>query len=780
MANSEIKMSMSLNTAKVTTALGKMKTGIANFSSSALNKLGSVSKMATGALVAGFTVASKAALEYAKNLDMFAQVSNTTSEEFQYLAAGAREVGIENEKLADIFKDVSDKMGDFLETGGGPMADFFENIAPAIGVTAKEFENLSGPQILQKYYNSLEKANLSQADMIFYLEAIGSDASRLQPKLKNLGAGFKEAGDRAKEMGLIMDDFTKDSLKKANTAIDEFKLKMTIAAGETLMGFQIMAKASKDVDFLSGAKGLGELILGITTSNLAAVKSGAKDIEGFFVGMDQSAEKTYKAMYGDTQNFEADFSDISNNIENKWIDTTTSITEENRKTAEKGAKEYEKWSTVFDKITDERSKRAASEMTAQEELNSVVKERLALEEDLATFRSGVDPFSAEGLKKELEVEKLLTKEQKLQVEVGNEAAEADEVAIQAKLNKLDLELQIAKASGDPNRIAAAQKELDTETQIVALMNQHKISRDEATKILGNQNAHLETQKDLELQLLMAQANGNDALARELQGRIDKEKEALDIMEKFGISIEKARVIAAKLAGINAGPDLNQSGFTTNREQREFDRQQKIRQRAVDQGIAVEKNEEALLGGGLLGKRIPRDKGGEARAADRKEDRARRADIAEAQKRMQRGEDAGELMQEMNERRAGRQEVIAKKQVEKPMTNLERQAAKNKALAERRETDKRLKAGENLEDIQKDIAKRNAPKIDDGGDPNAPGKGGGDPNAPGGGGGDPNAPGKGGGGPAEPKKPVNPVVAGLGPKLDDIKTELVKIEKHLQC
>ena len=61
----------------------------------------------------------------------------------------------------------------------------------------------------------------------------------------------------------------------------------------------------------------------------------------------------------------------------------------------------------------------------------------------------------------------------------------------------------------------------------------------------------------------------------------------------------------------------------------------------------------------------------------------------------------------------------------------------------------------------------------------PDGGGGGPNAPGGGG--PNAPGGGGGeGPKEPKKPEQLIVDKLGTKLDDIKTELEKIEKHLQC
>ncbi|WP_373452468.1 phage tail tape measure protein [Pseudomonas aeruginosa] len=122
-------------------------------------------------------------------------------------------VGIEQEKLADIFKDVNDKVGDFLNTGGGALADFFENVAPKVGVTADQFRNLSGPQALGLYVSSLEKAKVSQSDMTFYLEAIASDATALLPLLRNNAEGFKTFGDAAQAAGAILDEKT---IKSAN------------------------------------------------------------------------------------------------------------------------------------------------------------------------------------------------------------------------------------------------------------------------------------------------------------------------------------------------------------------------------------------------------------------------------------------------------------------------------------------------------------------------------------------------------------------------------------
>jgi len=52
-------------------------------------------------------------------------IYNTRVESFQRLAIGANRLGISNEKLADIFKDVNDRVGDFIHTGAGPLAGFF-------------------------------------------------------------------------------------------------------------------------------------------------------------------------------------------------------------------------------------------------------------------------------------------------------------------------------------------------------------------------------------------------------------------------------------------------------------------------------------------------------------------------------------------------------------------------------------------------------------------------------------------------------------------------------
>lgn len=170
------------------------------------NELAKWGVAAAAAAAAGAVAITKNTAAAAKEVDNLSRLTGQSVVEFQRQAAAAKSVGIEQDKLADIYKDSSDKLGDFMQTGAGPLVDFFEQVAPKIGVTADEFRDLTGPQVLQKYVSGLEKANLSQSEMTFYMEAIASDATLLLPLLEDNGKKFEELGDRAEKAGAVLSE----------------------------------------------------------------------------------------------------------------------------------------------------------------------------------------------------------------------------------------------------------------------------------------------------------------------------------------------------------------------------------------------------------------------------------------------------------------------------------------------------------------------------------------------------------------------------------------------
>ncbi|EMU9144679.1 TPA: transglycosylase SLT domain-containing protein [Acinetobacter baumannii] len=182
--------------------------------------IAAIAVSALGGAIAGLSIAnlvsySEKVIQTGSDIQRFSKLANASVKDFQYFAKGAESAGISMESFADKMKDMQDRIGDFQQTGGGPLADFFENIAPKVGVTIQQFQKLSGPDALQLFYNSLEKAGASTNDMKFYMEAIISDSSLLIPLLENGGQGFKEYGEAAKKAGAIMTDELAANLAEA-------------------------------------------------------------------------------------------------------------------------------------------------------------------------------------------------------------------------------------------------------------------------------------------------------------------------------------------------------------------------------------------------------------------------------------------------------------------------------------------------------------------------------------------------------------------------------------
>lgn len=170
-------------------AFESMRVGIATSGAAAV---GAVMLMANNMAQAG------------REIENMSQIAGASTDEFQRMAAGAQTVGIQQDKLADQLKDFREKAGEFIATGGGGMKDFFEQVAPKVGVTADQFARLSGPQALQLYVDSLQKAGLSQEQMSFYLESMASDTTALIPLLVDGGKRMDELGDAAERTGQLM------------------------------------------------------------------------------------------------------------------------------------------------------------------------------------------------------------------------------------------------------------------------------------------------------------------------------------------------------------------------------------------------------------------------------------------------------------------------------------------------------------------------------------------------------------------------------------------------
>jgi hypothetical protein len=191
-----VSIGLSANSAKLKKDLDKARKSTNKFGAGAskdVNLLGkAIKKLGPAIAAVGFAALARSVAETSKQLGIMSNLTGTTTTRLQQITPSLNRAGISLEKYSDIIKDVNDKTNDFLQTGGGPMADFFDNIAPKVGITADAFKGLSGEEGLQLYIDSLQKAGLSTEEMTFYMEALASDSTMLLPLLRDNAAGMDE------------------------------------------------------------------------------------------------------------------------------------------------------------------------------------------------------------------------------------------------------------------------------------------------------------------------------------------------------------------------------------------------------------------------------------------------------------------------------------------------------------------------------------------------------------------------------------------------------------
>lgn len=226
-----------------------------------------------GTVALGMAAAVKQTIDAGREIRNLSAIANENAQEFQRIAFATKGYGVEQDKLADILKDTSDKVGDFLQNGAGPLQDFFDNIAPLVGVTADQFRDLSGREALQLYVSSLEKANLSQSEMTFYMEAIASDATLLLPLLRNNGSELERLAARADKVGKVLSDVELDQLKQVDDALLTFG--QTVDGVMKEIGVALLPQIIEFTELLNDPKvvdGLKSISTGLIDGAKAAIE----------------------------------------------------------------------------------------------------------------------------------------------------------------------------------------------------------------------------------------------------------------------------------------------------------------------------------------------------------------------------------------------------------------------------------------------------------------------------------------------------------------------------
>ena len=196
-----------------------------------LGKIGSGLKVASLA-VAGFLAAagasavtlsifSRSQAAIADELTNTGQVLDVNREKLQLWRIAGDRVGLSGEKITDIFKSMTERLGEFSASGTGEAADVLDSL----NLDIRDLIKLQPDEQLLAIANAIGEID-SKSVQVAFLEKLASDASQLQPLLEDNAAGLKAIFEEAQKDGAIYTDAELDKLNKANDVYDAIDLKL--------------------------------------------------------------------------------------------------------------------------------------------------------------------------------------------------------------------------------------------------------------------------------------------------------------------------------------------------------------------------------------------------------------------------------------------------------------------------------------------------------------------------------------------------------------------------
>jgi len=163
-----------------------------------------------GAALTGLSVLSA---RNAKEMTAYARAIGVSTSELSAWGHASETVSISQEKLNDILKDTSEKIGDAYANKGGEAVEILERL----NLNAKDMAALSPDQQLLKIAGALDQVG-TQSEKVLILESLASDASLLIPLLENNAEKLKELTSEAHAMGVSLNDIDAARIEEGNKA----------------------------------------------------------------------------------------------------------------------------------------------------------------------------------------------------------------------------------------------------------------------------------------------------------------------------------------------------------------------------------------------------------------------------------------------------------------------------------------------------------------------------------------------------------------------------------
>ncbi|ELQ6012526.1 phage tail tape measure protein [Cronobacter sakazakii] len=236
---------------------------------SAIATIGSAAAGAAIAVSSAGIVLLKSTSDQITEADRWAKSLKLSTQELLAWQFAAEKAGVSGDQMADIFKDIGDKIGDAVLNKSGEAVDALN----ALGLSAGKLSKTTPDKQLLAIGEALGKIN-TNAEKTNILESLGNDLSKLLPLLDNNNQKLKQFIQLSKDYGVAPDPKSIDDLVKVNQFFQDLEaqasgLKMEIAAGLAKVDLSPLQTGLDDLKktFTDPAvlQGLSELVGGVAS-----------------------------------------------------------------------------------------------------------------------------------------------------------------------------------------------------------------------------------------------------------------------------------------------------------------------------------------------------------------------------------------------------------------------------------------------------------------------------------------------------------------------------------
>lgn len=185
---------------------------------------------AAGVGVAGLAIVKNTAQQVTE-ADRWAKSLKMSTQDLLSWQYAAEQAGLTGDNIADIFKDINDKVGDAVLNKSGEAAQALDTL----GLSAEKLAKQSPDKQLLAISSALQKIP-TQAGKTNLLESLGNDLSKMLPLFDNNNEKLKQFLQLSKDFGVAPPQEDIDNLVKVNQFFQDIEtsargLKMEIASG---------------------------------------------------------------------------------------------------------------------------------------------------------------------------------------------------------------------------------------------------------------------------------------------------------------------------------------------------------------------------------------------------------------------------------------------------------------------------------------------------------------------------------------------------------------------